>query len=68
MEWFKVLTIISAVFGMFLWGQRESRTEIRETRAEMRSWKTEINKSMKDFHGRLCKLEEKYYQIEKKKQ
>lgn len=55
MEWFQVLTIILAVFGMFLWGARESRTEIRE-----------IRKEIQDFHGRLCALEEKYYQIDRR--
>lgn len=45
MEWIQVLTIILAIFGMFLWNVRET----------------------KDFHARLCKLEEKYYQIDRRK-
>ena len=59
MEWVQVLTIIIATFGMFLWGQRESRSEIRAMR-------TEIKAEMRDFHGRLCTLEEKYYQLKKR--
>lgn len=56
MEWSQVLTILLGVFVMFLWGQRESRSEVRAIRAEV-----------KDFHGRLCTIEEKYYQMDRRK-
>lgn len=59
MDWLKILTIIIATFGMFLWGQRESRCEMRAFQSEIRGWKEEINKQMTDFHGRLCSLEER---------
>jgi len=55
MEWLQVLTILLGVFGMFLWGQRESRSEIKAIRAEMKDFHTAI----KDFHGRLCAIEER---------
>lgn len=55
MQWFQVLTILLGVFGMFLWGQRESRSEVRAIRAEMRDFQNAI----KDFHGRLCAIEER---------
>ncbi len=48
MKWFQVLTILLGVFMMFLWGQRETRAELREFRKEI-----------KDFHGRLCAIEER---------
>lgn len=59
MEWFQVLTIVFAVFGIFLWSRREARSDMRTFQTEIRSWKEEIQKESKDFHGRLCKLEER---------
>lgn len=35
------------------------RSDMRQFESEIRSWKEEINKEIKDFHGRMCALEEK---------
>lgn len=35
------------------------RSDMNSFHLEVRSWKEEINKEMKDFHGRLCSLEER---------
>lgn len=66
MEWIHVLTIVgtnialmASSLGFILWFRSESRADMREFSAEIRSWKEEIYKEMKDFHGRLCSLEEK---------
>ena len=64
--WIQVFTIIVAVFGMFTWGQREYRSETRSIRAEIRAEMNNFQNAIKDFHGRLCQLEEKYYQLERK--
>ena len=45
--------------GLFFWARSESRTDHREVIALIMAIKDEI----KDFHGRLCALEEKYKQI-----
>jgi hypothetical protein len=45
MEWYHVLTIIAVNLGMYFHSQRQIG---------------EFHKEVKDFHGRLCKLEEKY--------
>jgi hypothetical protein len=54
MEWTQVLVIIIANLTMFLWSRSESRTDYRELRALIDA----IHQEMKDFHGRLCKIEE----------
>ena len=45
MEWYHVLTIIAVNLGMYFHSQRQIG---------------EFHKEVKDFHGRLCALEEKY--------
>lgn len=35
------------------------RNDTRKFEGEIRGWKEEINKEMKDFHGRLCAIEER---------
>lgn len=58
MDWMQVSTIIAANFILFFWLRSESNSDRRELRASIDAIQNEI----KDFHGRLCKLEEKYYQ------
>ena len=59
MEWFHVLAI---VFGnaawtlpMWLWARSESRADMRM----MLGMLNEMKEEMKDFHGRLCAIEER---------
>lgn len=59
MDWIQVLTIIGANLGVFLWIRSETRNDMRTFETELRSWKNEINTEMKDFHGRLCAIEER---------
>lgn len=56
MEWIQVLTIILSVVGLFLW-----------TSGKIDRLSENIMKEIKDFHGRLCSLEEKYKQFEGRK-
>lgn len=37
----------------------EIRSDIKSFEGEIRGWKDEIYKEMKDFHGRLCYLQSK---------
>mgnify|MGYP001606872824 CR=1 FL=1 len=59
MEWYQVLSIIlgnAAVFlPMFFWLRTESRADMRM----MLTIIDGIQKEMKDFHGRLCAIEER---------
>ncbi len=55
MEWTQFVIFSVSVFGLFLWNRSESRTDMRQTQALIDA----IRQDIKDFHGRLCTLEEK---------
>lgn len=55
MEWGQVLTIVAANFAMILWCMRERRADFLHIMKLIEEIKTE----MKDFHGRLCAIEER---------
>lgn len=55
MDWIQVATIITANFGLFLWAVRQSRTDFLHIMRLIEN----IQKEMKDFHGRLCAIEER---------
>jgi hypothetical protein len=51
----EVMAIIGSFAGMFFW----SRSESREDNRRIESLIAAIDKEMKDFHGRLCAIEER---------
>jgi hypothetical protein len=69
----EILACLATVTGLFFWNRSESRADIRwmaeinkANRAEakedirrMEGLLAAIHAEMKDFHGRLCALEEK---------
>ena len=55
MDWDQVLTILGANMAMFLWSVRQSRTDYLHVMRILDAIKDE----MKDFHGRLCAIEER---------
>ena len=55
MEWSQVLSIAGSNIALFLWARSESRADYRALRELIVAIQTE----MKDFHGRLCAIEEK---------
>jgi len=59
MEWYQVLTITLSVFGMG-WVMYANLGNKIDRLSD------NIMKEMRDFHGRLCSLEEKYRDMEKK--
>jgi len=50
-----VMTVIGVNIALFSW----LRSDLKSFETEIKGWKEEINKEMKDFHGKLCALEEK---------
>jgi len=52
MEWFHALTIAASTVGSVWYLHRESQKEMKGFHA-----------AITDFHGRLCRLEEKYIQM-----
>jgi hypothetical protein len=62
-NWIQVITIIGANFGltltMFLWIRKEANADRRELAGAILSFKDTVLSESKDFHGRLCAIEEK---------
>lgn len=70
MEWYHVVSIVLGnvtwILPLFLWVRTESRNDWRksdqenkELRRDMIDIMRSIDQEMKDFHGRLCSLEER---------
>lgn len=63
MDWVQALAIIVAniavIIPLFLWIRSEGNNDRRELRGIL----DEIKNEMKDFHGRMCTLEERYIQF-----
>lgn len=55
MDWMQFVIFIGSTVGLFFWNRAESRSDIRQILGMMDS----IQKEMKDFHGRLCAIEER---------
>lgn len=52
--------------GLFIWNRTESRNDMRRSDSKMESYRAEmsmlvraIHEEIKDFHGRLCAIEER---------
>jgi hypothetical protein len=50
-----VIAILGINISIFAW----LRSDMKLFETEIRAWRQEINNEMKDFHGRLCAIEEK---------
>ena len=62
MEWTQFVIFFIGVFGLFIWNRTESRNDWRHMDAKMESTRElvrAIHDEMKDFHTRLCVIEER---------
>jgi len=66
MEWVQFIIFFLGVFGLFIWNRAEGRADARHMDAQLRANSElyreihrETLEEMKDFHGRLCSIEEK---------
>lgn len=66
MDWLQVLTILGGNISLFLWSTRQSRSDflhldkkLDEHRKETNSIIKSIQEEIKDFHMRLCLIEER---------
>jgi len=66
MEWLQFLILIITIGGLFLWNRSEANNDRREFNKETKELRRElievvrsIDTEMKDFHGRLCAIEER---------
>lgn len=64
MDWLQILTIVLTNFGLILWFRSESRNDWRHMDAKLDAYMTESRQEMKDFHARLCVLEERRLEFE----
>lgn len=51
----EIFAIASVNIALFAW----LRSDMKLFESKIEGWKEEINKEMRDFHGRLCAIEEK---------
>lgn len=58
MDWTQFALFFIGVFGVWLWQRSESSADRREIMTLIKAIQDEI----KDFHGRLCTIEERYRQ------
>lgn len=66
MQWEQVLTILGGNLAMFLWAMRQSRSDylhqdkkLEDQRRETNQLIKAIQEEIKDFHNRLCSIEER---------
>lgn len=55
MDWAQFSVFIVSMGGLFLWSRAEARADSRQVIDLISA----INQEIKDFHGRLCAIEEK---------
>lgn len=60
MEWLQVMTIAGSTIGACWFFRKESAEEIKLLRRDLIEVSREAKEESKEFHGRLCTLEEKY--------
>lgn len=66
MDWLQVLSLFLGNAGLIIWFRSESRNDWRHMDAKLDAMKFDTNaqikaiqEEMKDFHGRLCAIEER---------
>lgn len=65
MEWIQFFILLITIGGLFFWNRSEANSDRRsfendnkELRRELIEVMRGIDKEMRDFHGRLCAIEE----------
>ncbi len=61
MDYIQFATMFISVVGLFVWNRTESRADNRHNDAKLESTRElvrAIHDEMRDFHNRLCKIEE----------
>lgn len=50
-----IISIAGINFALLSW----LRADMKQFESKIDSWRSDINNEMKDFHGRLCSIEER---------
>lgn len=67
--WMQLIGLIGVFIGnagLIVWFRTESRNDWHKMDTEMKDFRQIMYAEMKDFHGRLCAIEEKRLAQEKK--
>lgn len=73
MEFLEFFSLLVTLIGMFFWNRSESRADVRHVEAQlqsnrelirlihedMKAFQLAMAQESKDFHGRLCAIEER---------
>lgn len=66
MEWTQFIVMFLGMIGLFAWNRAEARSDARHMDSKFESFRNEttsilmaIQNEMKDFHARLCQIEER---------
>lgn len=62
MDWVQFGIMLGGFVGLFIWNRTENRADMRHMDAKLESSRNlilAIHDEMKDFHGRLCAIEER---------
>jgi hypothetical protein len=59
MDYVQFFGLILTVGGLFIWNRTESRADHRNLENNVMAMLTGIREEIKDFHGRLCAIEER---------
>lgn len=54
-----IFTNIGTIIAMFIWNRSESNADRREMDSKFNTLIEAVHEEMKDFHGRLCSIEER---------
>lgn len=58
MYWTQVFSLFLANAGLIIWFRSESRSDWRHMDAKLDAYMKQSQQEIKDFHGRLCAIEE----------
>ena len=58
-----MVAVVGSNIALIAW----LRSDMKNFEIKIESWKDEINREMKDFHGRLCAIDERTKKKESKK-
>lgn len=66
MDWTQVLTIIGSNLALFIWARTEASSDRRQFQEQVANDRRDIlqiirgiQEEIRDFHGRLCAIEER---------
>lgn len=59
MDWIQLAVVVLSNVGLFIWARTEANQDRREISARMDIALKIIADEMRDFHGRLCAIEER---------